>query len=148
MKKKKSPLFVFFNASVILAGLKSQKGASANLLSLAQKRKIEGTISEIVIDEVLRHTTKMGLNPKSVTRIIRDSFKIIKAPDEITVNTFKNIVIDLGDAHILASTCESRSKFLVTLDKKHILSLKNKIKEYQIISPGDLFNLIKRKNFI
>lgn len=139
---------VFFNASVILAGFKSKKGASASLVSQAEKGKIRGIISEIVVDEVSRHLKKMELDEILVDKKIHKIFKIVKAPDVTLVDRFKKIVIDLGDAHILASASESKSKFLVTLDRKHLLILKNKMKQYQIISPGDLVNRVRNSNII
>lgn len=143
-KKSKVIPLIFFNASVILAGLKSPKGASASILYLVQKRKAKGIISEIVIDEVLRHVKKMELDQIIVNKTIHDFFKIVKAPDEIVVNKFKKIIIDLGDAHILASAFETQTHFLVTLDKKHLLVLKDRVRKFNIVSPGDLVNRIKK----
>lgn len=54
---------------------------------------------------------------------------------------FSKIVIDAGDAHVLASCRETKAQFLVTLDKKHLLILGKKIKWTKIVSPGELIEL-------
>ena len=43
---------VLFNASVVLAGLRSKNGASGELLRLVKIGKIDGLISQIIFDEI------------------------------------------------------------------------------------------------
>lgn len=135
--EKKTPV-VFFNASVILAGLFSQKGGSGKLLQWTKKKKILGIISEIIFDEVLNHTNKIKLSQAEARKKILKTFKITKAPRTSTVNLYKNFVIDLGDCHVLASAKEIKADYLVTLDKKHLLVLQKKIKKVKIVSPKQL----------
>lgn len=139
MKKNLITLTVFFNASVIIAGLISQNGGSAKLLKYVKENKIKGIISEIIYDEVMRKSEKIGLSPNEIKRklfLIFDNIK--KAPEENLVRKFNNIVIDLGDSHVLASSTEVKADFLVTLDKKHLLILDKKIKGLRIVSPKQL----------
>ena len=136
---------VFFNASVILAGLNSPTGGSGKLLSWCRNRKINGVISEIVMDETIRHTGKIGINPAHVRLAIKTIFgQILEAPAKENVAKFDKIVIDPGDAHILASCYETKPDFLVTLDKKHLLSLTKKIKWVKIVSPGELIRKLTK----
>jgi len=51
VKAKFSPT-VLFNASVVLAGLKSPQGGSGELLLWSKQKKIQGLISEAILDEV------------------------------------------------------------------------------------------------
>lgn len=130
---------VFFNASVILAGLKSPTGGSGRLLNWSRNQRINGVISEIVADEAVRHANKIGFKPTHIRLAIKTIFRqILEAPAERNVAKFNKIVIDLGDAHILASCYEIKPDFLVTLDKKHLLILQGKIKWMKIVSPGEL----------
>ncbi len=139
MKKNLKTPIVFFNASVIIAGFISVNGESAKLLKYVKENKIKGIISEIIYDEVMRKSEKTGLSPNEIKRklfLIFDNIK--KAPDENLVKKFNNIVIDLGDSHVLASSIETDADFLVTLDKKHLLVLDQKIKGLKIVSPKQL----------
>ena len=129
---------VYFNASVILAGLRSPDGGSGKLMNLVKTGKIIGIISEIILDEVLYHLHKIGVTQSKASRIIENSFAIISPPKVAIVNEYKSQVVDEGDAHILASCQEAGVEFLVTLDKKHLLILQNRIKAFRITSPKEL----------
>jgi len=71
--------------------------------------------------------------------------KIYPAPKKSNVLFFYEKVIDCGDAHVLACARETKADFLVSLDKKHILILKGKIKKLKIVSPGELIEIIKKR---
>lgn len=136
---------VFFNASVVLAGLRSPAGGSGRLLSFAKDGKIDGVISEIVLDEVLRHAGEVGLNPTRVRLSIAAPFRRIQtAPAEKNVSRLKKVVIDPGDAHVLASGREAKTDFLVTLDKRRLLILQKKIKWIKVVSPGELIEILSK----
>lgn len=141
---KKTTVCVLFNASVILAGLKSPSGGSGKLLLWVKQGRIKGVISEIILDEVLRNAERVGFTRERVEKSTNDTFtQISPTPKEKIVEQFKEKVLDLGDAHVLASAKEKRVQFLVTLDKKHLLVLKDKIKIFKIVLPGQLIELLK-----
>lgn len=144
MKNAKQPSIVFFNASVILSGLRSPNGGSGELLRLVRRRKIAGVVSEIILDEVLRNAVKIGLNQRQVLSKCRLIFtRVLDAPAPEAVEFFRGIVVDFGDSHVLASAKESKAKYLVSLDKKHLLVLQRKIKWINIVSPGELIARLK-----
>ena len=134
---------VLFNASVILAGIKSPLGGSAKILSWCKTGKIVGLASEIIVDEAMRNGQRIGVEPKDINKRMQNlNIKICPAPKTSSVDSFKKIVIDLGDAHVLASAQEEKAIFLVTLDKKHILSLQKTISKFKIVSPGELIEIL------
>ncbi len=117
---------VLFNASVILAGINSPSGGSAKLLSFAKRRKIQGVISEIILSETLKHAGKLNRTQKEMVEFCDITFsEILRAPHKKSVQKYLHIVIDEGDAHVLASAEEGATDYLVTLDKKHLLVLKS-----------------------
>lgn len=141
---RKKPPIVFFNTSVILAGLYSPGGGSAKLLRLVKKGLIKGVISEIVLDEIRRRAEKIGWKNETAERQILLIFKKILPPPELSaVKKWTKTVIDTGDAHVLASAQEVKASFLVSLDKKHLLVLKKKVKKLKIVSPGELIEVLK-----
>lgn len=140
--KPTTPL-ILFNASVILAGIKSPLGGSGKLLIWSKQKKIDGLASEIIFDEALRNGLRIGVEPERVAQIIQKmGIKICLAPQLSIVDNFKSVVIYFGDAHVLASADENRVDFLVTLDKKHLLILQKDIKQFQIVSPGELIAIL------
>ena len=72
--KKEQKIRVFFNASVILAGLRSPNGASGTLLSWIKQQKITGVISEVVWSEVLRNTHNVGLSQENTKQWMKKIF--------------------------------------------------------------------------
>jgi putative PIN family toxin of toxin-antitoxin system len=148
MKKKQKNLRpkVLFNASVVLAGIHSPKGGSAKVLKFIAQNKIEGIISEIIFDEILRHSAKLGIEKDKLAKVVVGLFKnFLPAPDLKLVDKYKKEVMDEGDCHVLASTEDAKADYLVTLDKKHLLVLKGKLKNVEIVTPGELIFLIEGK---
>lgn len=115
------------------------------MLRLAKQGKITGVISEIILDEVLRHAAKFNLTRKEIANFCLKVFpEISSAPNENIVKKYYKTVIDEGDAHILASCEQEKTDYLVTLDKKHLLVLKGKTKGLKILTPGELIIIVKR----
>ena len=141
--QKNLKLRVLFNASVVLSGLKSPKGGSGKLLQFVKIGKIDGRISEVIYDEIIKHHQKLNIAKKRVEKESLKLFKkLIYRPEEKIVNFYKKRVIDEGDAHVLATCDQEKIEYLVTLDKKHLLILKGKIKGLNILTPGELIELL------
>lgn len=142
MKKKQKTLKpkVFFNASVILAGLNSPHGGSAKVLNWVKSGRINGLVSEVVIDEALKHAGKIGLSRESLEKKIIDIFPKVEPAPSSVIGEYTKMVIDAGDIHLFMSSKKAKVDYLVSLDKKHVLVLAQKIKEYKIVSPGQLIN--------
>lgn len=143
MKKTSIAPLVFFNSSVILAGLASPAGGSAKLLNLVNEEKLRGIISEVILDEVTRRANKINFTSDQAGEATLKIFKYILSPPKLSsVNKFSKIVSDPGDQHVLASASEANVNYLVSLDKKHILVLESKIKKFIICSPKELIEII------
>ncbi|MBL7036270.1 putative toxin-antitoxin system toxin component, PIN family [Candidatus Microgenomates bacterium] len=137
---------VLFNASVVLSGLRSPNGGSGKLLDFVGEKLINGQISEIILDEILKHSQKLGIPKTTAQKKCLKYFEpILSEPGLKKVDKYTKKVIDEGDAHVLASYEEGSCNYLVTLDKKHLLSLKGKIKGFNIYTPGELIQLLKIK---
>lgn len=136
---------VFFNASVVLAGFNSPKGGSGKIISWVKQKRIKGVISEIILDEILRNHAKIGFDKLILEKKIKEIFQVEVAPGEEVVNKYDSIVIYFGDAHVLASAEQVKADYLVSLDQKHILILKDKIKVFKIVTPGELIQEFRGK---
>lgn len=137
MRKKQRKLRVLFNASVVLAGLNSPEGGSGKLLKYAKSKRIIGVVSELILDEVIRHADKINRSSVEIEKEIREIFGYASvAPSEKMVDKYQKLTIDPSDAHVLASCEEEGCNVLVTLDQKHLLILRGKIKGLLIMTPG------------
>ena len=77
MKKQFVQVIVFFNASVIIAGLRSPKGGSAKLLDCAKQKRITAIISNIIVNEVLKHQVKTSRNQSQIIDFLEKRFYIM-----------------------------------------------------------------------
>lgn len=133
---------VFLDANVLFAASYSPKGGSAEIINRARENKLILYSSRLAVKEAERNLRRKAGESEldRFYRLIEEAQIILtdsskkKAKDQ-----FKDIVVE-KDAPILASAIKSKAKFLVTLDRKHLLTPKvQKAKlPIKIITPGRL----------
>ncbi len=139
MIRRVSPPKVFFNASVILSGIRSPSGGSGKILQWVKNQTIIGVVSEIIVSEALRHAARIDKEKEDLQKDIISIFPTIFPPPSTgAVQRFRSVVIDPDDAHVLAASVEYECDMLVTLDRKHLLVLQKTIQNIAIFSPGEL----------
>lgn len=112
---------------------------------LVRKKRIVGIVSETILDELLKHADKIPMHKVQLrNEVIRTFRNILPAPEERNVSQFKHLMVDHGDAHLFATAKEQHCTHLVSLDKKHVLILKNKLQPLHIVSPAELIYEISR----
>jgi putative PIN family toxin of toxin-antitoxin system len=133
-------MIAFIDASVILAALGSKSGGSSQVLKLIRKRKIDGVISQAVVEEVFRNAYKIKINEGEVSMLITKSLlKVIPAPTSVEVEKYSGEVVE-KDSHVVASAVKSKANVVITLDKKHLLSVK--IRGLNILTPGEFLKIL------
>ncbi|MEK7166132.1 MAG: PIN domain-containing protein [Patescibacteria group bacterium] len=112
---------IFFDASVIISGILSAGGGSAQLLAYSKLGIIHGITSQTVVAEVISKTSKLKKTAAELESFIAQSGLIVRK--SLTSEDIKPYIgkIDLGDAHLIAGAFKTRSTLLVTLDKRHVL---------------------------
>lgn len=137
---------IFFDASVLIAGLLSPTGGSYLLLSYLKSKKIVGVISMTVIEELIQEEVliKMKLSKADIERFIVESGLLVR--EAITteeIAPYKN-KIDIDDAHLVVGARITRCSFLVTLDKKHLLNdaIRERFLPLRIVSPKEMLENI------
>lgn len=133
---------VFFDASVVIAALLSPTGGSNKLFKLISLGLIKGITSQNVIDEVLeeKHFHKIKRSKEEVKNFIANSNLIVR--QQVTfreVEPYQNLIAQ-EDGHLITGAVLTKSRYLVTLDKKHLLTseIKEKFLPLRIVSPKDL----------
>lgn len=133
---------VFFDASVIIASMLSPSGGSSALFKYIKLNKIVGITSQTVIEEILEEDkfAKIKKSKAQIEQFIAKSALLVRKP--ITVSDIEPYLglIDIDDAHLIAGANLTTCKYLVTLDKKHILrpDIQKKFSPLKIASPGEL----------
>ena len=145
MKQKRSLPRVVFNASVLLSALRSPNGGSGELLKLLRKKRFIGIVSETILDEALKHADRIPLSKEQLQKEIGEYFPgVLPAPEEKNVSRYQHIMLDAGDAHLFATYEEARCDYLVSLDKHHVLVLKEKFRGITILAPGELIKVLRK----
>lgn len=112
---------VFFDASVIIAAILSPTGGSAKLLQFSKKKTIVAITSQTVIDEVIDHAEKIHKTPEKILLYVKASHLLVR--ERITQTEIEKVsgIVDSADAHLLVGARSAACRYLVTLDKKHLL---------------------------
>lgn len=127
-----------------MAGVKSSTGGSRVLLQLAKQGKIHPVISSSILQETHRNLLKKFTHQEQLQFL--DWLKItqpavVALPDISQIKVYTQITHN-KDAHILAAAEISQVKYVVTLDKRHLLSLHSIRLPFQIVNPGQLIQLL------
>ena len=107
-------------------------------MTFLKRKQIHGLISETILDELLKHADKIPMDREQLRREVDQYFRNILPAPKKNVSRYKLSMIDAGDAHLFATYEEAKCNYLVSLDKHHVLALKEKLKEVVIVAPGEL----------
>lgn len=116
-------MIVFFDSSVVLSALISQKGGSAQVISFSEAGLIEGVISKQVIEEITRNleTKFPELLPYFEELIELARLRVVNKVDPILLTKAKKWITHKEDAKILAAAVQVKSDYLLTLNTKHFV---------------------------
>ena len=137
---------VFFDASVIIAGLLSPTGGSSLLLQYVKKGLIVGITSQTVIEELLEKDKSQRLNKskRDIEQFIAQSELLVReGVTQAEILLYRN-KIDNEDAHLLAGARLTKCTHLVSLDKKHVVrpDVQKQFLPLKIVSPKKLLEEI------
>ncbi|MBI5465127.1 putative toxin-antitoxin system toxin component, PIN family [Candidatus Gottesmanbacteria bacterium] len=118
-------LKIFLDASVVLSGLASFTGGSRKILEAAKDNKIKLLTTPLIIQEVINHLQKLDIETSQLeTLLSRKTIQLMANPSKEIIEKFSKTVPDPNDAHVLAGASLSGAIALISLDKKHLLTLK------------------------
>lgn len=132
---------LFVDANVFFSAIKSSRGGSAEVFKLAEYKIIKIAVSSLVLFEARRNIAKKLPSTKifDFFNLINDiGFEITNVDKKKSISKYGQIIAS-KDASVLAAAIESKSDFLITLDRKHFMSPKiKKVKlPIKILIPGD-----------
>ena len=133
---------VFFDASIIIAALLSPTGGSALLFQFIKMLRIIGVTSQTVIDEVLEEDKpgKLNKTKAEIEQFIMESGLVVREAIALKGIEPYQHMIDRDDAHLIAGAILTKSSYLVSLDKKHVLAeeVRTRFLPLAIVSPKEM----------
>lgn len=144
-----SSLTIFLDASVILSGMASPMGGSGYLLQAGSKNKLTLYATPLVIGEVYRHLNKLSLIPQQLESLLdNQTIHLIPNPNSTTISRYQAHTTDPNDAHVLAGAVKAKTDYLISLDKKHILTphVAKHLSPIQVLSPRQFWSTIDSLN--
>jgi predicted nucleic acid-binding protein len=137
-----SPLRIFFDSSVVIAGSFSMTGASYILLQLSNLTLIDGRISADVRMESERNVlSKLPAAAPALRVLLKEGLTEGASPTEATLKQAQPYA-DPKDVPILAAALVQECSHLVTLNTKHFwppLAL------IAVARPGDLLKELRNR---
>lgn len=141
-------LTVFLDSSVILSGLSSHTGGSRKLFDAANSKKLKLLTSVSVLEEVAKHLDKIRIEERHLKQLLSGkTIRVVANPKEQIIEKFHRVTPDPDDAHVLAGAVISGARFLLSLDKKHILTprVKKALSPILVQSPKEFWYWLQVK---
>ncbi|MGD2158995.1 MAG: PIN domain-containing protein [Anaerolineales bacterium] len=137
---------IFVDSSVLFAAAYSATGHSRDLILMAAREEITLVISHLVLAETRRNLFESAPEVLNYLDLVIDNipFESIQ-PTKREVIAASEFVV-LKDAPIVAAAKKAGVKFLVTLDRKHLLG-KPKIAQYagvDIVTPKEAVTVLRK----
>lgn len=138
---------IFLDANIYISALASPLGPSGRLLTLARGNRFKVVTADFLLLEVERNLKKKL--PEALSYFYEDitgiNFEFVSKIQPKIIQEYEQILDYKPDALVLAACDHSRSKILVTLDKKHLLKdeIRNSV-PFEIIRPEDLLKTVEQ----
>ncbi len=133
---------VFLDTSALIAGVASSKGAAREVLRLAEIGLIEAIVSRQVVVEADRNITVKLPECLDDFRAYVEMLApvLIEDPSARDVKRF-SLLIDPGDAPILAAASAAKADYLVTWDIKHFMTKGPRaLSRPKVMTPGEFLH--------
>jgi putative PIN family toxin of toxin-antitoxin system len=130
------------DTSVIIAGHRSLRGASNEILRLWREKQ---SFQIVVSDSILIEWTRVLFEQNVPERTIEDFSVILQRQALLTSNSYivYRIQTDPSDNMFLAAALEGRADYVVSLDR-HLLELKH-YHRIQIVRPNRFLEVLRAK---
>ena len=128
-----------------MSGLASPTGGSGKLFLAAGKKKLKLITTPLVLNEVHRHLNKLKLTSRQLTDCLDQKLIGLKNnPSVELIERCVKLTDDPDDAHVLAGAINGNCQYLITLDKKHLLTklVKTHLKPILVLAPKEFWQLL------
>ena len=118
----------FVDSSALMAATLSSTGAAYDLLEAGQQGRIALVASPYVLREVERNLYRKAPRGLDALRERRDQLELIDPPPSLIDDIVRNV--EPKDAPIVAAAVAAQADYLVTYDRRHLLSQADVIRQH------------------
>ena len=142
------PAIVFLDASVVVAASRSPTGGSSVALEVCSGRLYRAVMTRLVLQETLVNVTKK-FGEAELLRLYkllaRVNLDIVPPPTPASLDQCKPLT-GPKDAHVLAAALDCGARYLLTLDRRHLLNSRVLTAGLPVeaMTPGDFLEGIVR----
>ena len=138
---------ILVDSSVVLSACKSTSGASYFLHYLGHNNQLKIFVNRTILKETTRRIDKIGKSNEYLKQFLSwSNIASLPNPSSQSMEEYKQTSPDPDDVHLFASAKKLPGHTLVSLDKKHVLSVREKIPDLTILSPGELLQELRSTN--
>lgn len=117
----------------------SKTGGSAKLVQFIKLGSIIGITSQTIIEEVEKQSLRIGKTVEEIRLFIKNNRILVrKKITKMEVTPYKDMVAE-DDLHVVAGAKLTKSNYLITLDKKHLLKdeIREAFKPLKVVNPKE-----------
>lgn len=134
---------IFIDSSVLIAAAISTHGSARDLIKKSLRGEVEIIISDLVIEETQRNLENKAPQALPALQLFLESLNPqVVSPSKSQVLKISKIV-DQKDAPIVAGAMKAKADYLLTYDRKHLLTYKKEIKTHfklKVVTPDEVVN--------
>lgn len=139
---------VFLDASVLFSACSSATGASREIIRYALRNQVDVVISELALEEAERNLAAKRPQALPFFDILRDAipFEIVE-PTKVEVLQMQPYIA-FKDAPILAAAQKANVYCLVTLDRQHMIAVRNEIEQQtgvKVLLPSECLEVLRQR---
>ncbi|MBI2612127.1 PIN domain-containing protein [Candidatus Gottesmanbacteria bacterium] len=127
----------------------SAKGGSHKLIDTSKREKLKLIATPRVIVEVASHLEELNLKEADLENLLSsNTLQLVPDPPDAFIEKFRNLTPDPDDAHILGGAVLGGADFLLSLDRKHILTLsvRRSLRPIFVFSPKEFWSFIGKSD--
>lgn len=130
---------IYLDASVIIAAMLSPIGGSAKLIQFVKLSAVVGITSQTAVEEIEEHALKIDKTLNEIRQFIKDNKIIVRKKISKTEEIPYQGLVEEEDIHIVAGAKLTKCRFLITLDKKHLLKdqVRKVVRPLKVVSPKE-----------
>ena len=127
----------FIDSSALMAATLSSTGAAYDLLEAGQQGRIALVVSPYVLREVERNLYRKAPRGLDALRERRDQLELIDPPPPLIDDVAQHV--EPKDAPIVAAAVAAQVDYLVTYDRRHLLSQADEVRRHygiEVVEPA------------
>lgn len=136
---------VFLDTSVLFAAVLSPEGGSRMVLKLGEAGVVELLVGPTVLAEIDDVVTRKASESRPLLALLLDAARVEvgPAPSRKLMASARRLVAHAGDAAVLAEALAARAEWLLSHDKRHLLTASAHVAALAIGTPGDLIAALR-----